>query len=133
MKVLIGILVVIGVIFGVWKIWDYWETVNKEKMAANAAATQVEDSSNYEGMPYTLEQPLAKARAAGTQSFKQWLDTYRHLIKDPRLAALELDYIVAITRENPVEAKRMFAEVKKRIPPGDKLAKRIESLSKSYE
>lgn len=133
MKVLIGILVVVGVIFGVWKIWDYWETVNKEKMAAHAAATQVEDSSNYEGMPYRLEQPFVKARAAGTKSFKQWLDTYRPHIKDPRLAAIELDYIVAITREDPVEAKRMFAEVKKRIPPTEKLAKRIESLSKSYE
>ena len=34
MKGLIAVLIVVGVIFGGWKLWDYWDTVSQQKEAA---------------------------------------------------------------------------------------------------
>ena len=133
MKPLIAILIVVGLIFGVWKVWDYWEQVNKEKAQVQEELANIENSSSYDGMPSQLQESFRKAEAKGPTAVKQWLDTYRHLVKDPRLAAIELDYVVSISREDPVTAKKMFADIKERIQPTSPLYKRIQALEKNYE
>ena len=132
MKPLIGIAVVIAVIVGIWKMWDYWDQVNKERMATQAE-TEALAQQHFEGMPQQLEASLQKAQSGGSKSFKQWLEHYRPSVKDPRLAAIELDYVLAIANENPVEAKRIFLQVKNRIPTNSPLYKRIQPLEKNYE
>jgi hypothetical protein len=132
MKALLGIAIVVALIAGVWKIWDYWDRVNKERAATQKQAESVANAY-YEGMPQQLESSLKKAQDSGPQTFKQWLDMYRPSIKDPRLAAIELDYVMAIARENPVEAKRVFLQVKNRVPTNAPLHQRIQALEKNYE
>jgi hypothetical protein len=133
MKVFIAIAVVIGVLFGAYQLWEYWDKVNHEKQKSQQETGQLQDSRTFEGMPLQLEQSLEQARQKGPETFKQWLDKNRPLIKDPRLAAVELDYVVAITRSSPVEAKKIFADVKARIPETSPLYKRIRAMEKTYQ
>ena len=44
-----------------------------------------------------------------------------------------MDYVLMVSRDNPVEAKRVFAEVKKRVPPESPVYPRLKDLEKIYE
>jgi len=92
------------------------------------------DPRSLPGVPSQAEPALQEAYNKGTQGLKEWLDSAKRspLVKDPRLAWIELDYMVRVARENPVEAKRIFAEVKKRVPPDSPVYRRIKELEKTY-
>jgi hypothetical protein len=135
MKIFIAILIVVGVVFGGYKLFEYWETVSKEKDKQKQSETSQLDPRSLPGIPSQAEPALQEAYNKGTQGLKEWLDSARRspLIKDPRLAWIELDYMVRVSRENPVEAKRIFAEVKKRTTPDSPVYRRIKELEKTYE
>ena len=133
MKVLISIVVVIGAFVGVWQLWEYWDKVNREKLRTSEEANQFPPSRSYSGLPAQFEQPLQAAMSQGPEAFKQWLELNRRHIEDPRLAAIELDYVITITRSAPVEAKRVFADLKGRIPGGSPLYKKIKAMEKTYQ
>ena len=136
MKPLIAILLVLGTIFIGWKVWDYWDTVEKEKdIAAQKAAKPKITGEQLQGIPYKLENSLREATQQGPKALKTWLDTYTKspVVQDPRLAWVQLDYVLMVSRDNPVEAKRVFAEVKKRVPPESPVYPRLKDLEKIYE
>lgn len=135
MKPLIAILIVLAVIFAGWKVWEYWDTVEKEKdIAAQKAARPKITGDQLEGVPRQLENSLRKAQEEGPKSLKAWLDIYKNTsVKDPRLAWIELDYVLMVSRDNPAEAKRVFAEVKKRITSDSPVYPRVKELEKTYE
>ncbi len=133
MKIVIAILIVVGLLFGAWKTWEYWDKVSKQKETEAEAEAAVLDSSQLPGMPYQLESSLQAARQQGAKGLRKWLDAYRYLVKDPRLAAIELEYVVVLSREDPAEARRVFAKVKERVPPNSPLQPRIKALEKNYE
>ena len=64
---------------------------------------------------------------------RAWLKTYGPSIQDPRKAWIELDFCVAITREDPSEARRLFKAIKDRTPPTSPIQPRLRQLEKSYE
>jgi len=135
MKVVIIILIVVGVGFGAYKIWEYWDNVEHEReMKQNAPQTEVSGDS-LPGVPYNLEKGLKDAEKGGPKALKAWLDKVKPtgLVKDPRLGWIELDYVLMITKDDPVEAKRIFAQVKQRTPPDSPVMKRISGLAKNYE
>ncbi len=77
--------------------------------------------------------PAARARTeleGGTteesRRVSQVAQDLRQGAQDPRKAWIELDSCVAIAREDPSEARRVFAEVKKRTP-------RVKALEKTYK
>ena len=61
---------------------------------------------------------------------KNWLKTHSQSVEDPRKAWIELDYCVAVAREDPAEARRVFATVKERTPPSSPVWPRIKQLEK---
>lgn len=135
MKILIVILLVVGAFFGGWKMLEYWDDVAKEREAKEAAAGTQLDPKRLSGLPYQLEPPLEEAYKKKAAGLKEWLDKAKRApqITDPRLAWIELDYVVLISPENPVEAKRVFADVKKRVPPNSPVYPRIKALEKTLE
>lgn len=136
MKTLITILVVLVVGVMAWNLWNYWEEVSRERERREKAATSGTVSpSQLPGLPPQLEASLEQAQKSGTAGLKLWLQTYKRspLVQDPRLAWIELDYVVALSREDPVEAKKVFAEIKKRTPPDSPVLPRIKALEKTYE
>lgn len=136
MKNLIAILVVLVVGVMAWNIWKYWEEVSREREASEkVAATGTILPTQLPGIPGQLEASLEQAQKNGAAGLKLWLQTYKRspLVQDPRLAWIELDYVVALSREDPVEAKKVFAEIKKRTPPDSPVLPRIKALEKTYE
>lgn len=135
MKIAISILIVIAVIFVGYKLFEYWETVNKEREAQKQLESTQIDPHSLPGLPYQAETALQEAYNKGTEALKEWLDNARRspLIRDPRLAWIELDYVVRVAREDPVQARKIFAEVKKRTPPDSPVYRRIKELEKTYE
>ena len=135
MKIAISILIIVAVVFVVYKGWDYWETVNKQREAQKQADYTQIDPRSLPGVPYNAENALQEAYNKGTVALKEWIDNAKRspLISDPRLAWIELDYVVRVAREDPVQARKVFAEVKKRTPPDSPVYRRIKELEKTYE
>ena len=129
MKVLIVILIVLGIGFGGWKVWDYWKTKEAEESRQNSPQVKPEELP---GVPYPLRDSLAKAQSGGAKTLKAWLDAYGKSVQDPRLASIQLDYVLLIGRENPAEARRIFADVKKRTPSNSPVYPRVKQLEATY-
>lgn len=141
MTKIITIGVIIFACFLAWTGYQYWDKVNSEQAMseadrANAAVATLDPHSlpgMQEKMKSGLEGALDKAQADGASGLREWLKTYRQYVEDPRLAWIELDYCVLVARENPGEAKKVFAEVKERIGPTSPIYPRIKQLEKTYE
>ena len=134
MTKLIAALIVAAVLFGIWELWVWYDRVDHEKEEDEAKARAALVVGDYlQGMPMDLEPKLTAARAKGAEGMKSFLATYGAKMEDPRKAWLELDYCVLIARDNPTEARRIFAAVKGRTSPTSKVWKRIQELSKSIE
>jgi hypothetical protein len=130
MRPFIVIFIVVGIAFGGWKIWDYWKTKEAEEMKLNNPEVKPEELA---GLPWGLKESLAKAQAGGAKTLKAWLDAYGKSVKDPRLASIQLDYVLLVAREDPAEARRVFADVKKRTPPNSPVYGRVKQLEPTYQ
>ncbi len=134
MTKIIAAVIIILVLWGGWELFFYWERVKNEeedqKKQAIAAAVIPEQLA---GMPYQMESGLKAAQGQGAAGLAAWLKTYGKTIQDPRKAWIELDYVVAVSRDNPAEARRVFAEVKARTPESSPVYKRVKELEKTYE
>ena|SRR5579859_4934042 len=134
MTKLIAALILLAVLFGVWELFFYWERVkNEEETQKKQAAAAVVVGEQLPGMPSQLESSLAAARNHGAAGLRNWLKVYGPKIEDPRKAWIELDYCVLVSREDPSEARRVFAEVKNRTPESSPVWPRIKQLEKTYE
>jgi|SRR4051794_6098594 hypothetical protein len=133
MKPLIIILVVVGVIFGGWKMWEYWDTVDQQKEASEKIPEVSEDQMGR--MTPELETSLQEAKKKGAAGVKDWLNKYQKSPKIPeaRLAWIKLDYVLMASQSEPLEAKKVFAQVKENTPTTSPVYPRIKKLEKSYQ
>jgi hypothetical protein len=134
MTKLIAALIVIVVLYGGWHLFLYWEKVEKQEENVRkdeAAAAVVGEQLG--GVPQKLEASLQAAQRQGANGLREWLKTYGASIQDPRKAWIELDYCTEVAREDPSEAKRIFAQVKARTRPSSPVYPRIQKLQKTYE
>ncbi len=131
----IGIALFVLVGLGVSRFAAYYKSFNAKAEAednrynASAPPAEVYDP----GMPASLEPLLETAKAKGAGELKKWLDQYRGFVKEPRLSEIELDYVMAVGRSDPPEARRVFATIKSRNAEGSPVADRIAKLAKTYE
>jgi len=134
-KIFIAILIIVAVVFAGYKLFEYWETVSKRREAQKQAESSQLDPRSLPGVPSQAEPALQEAYNKGTQGLKEWLDSAKRspLVKDPRLAWIELDYVVMLSVSDPVEAKKLFAKIKKRTPPDSPILPRLRALAKTYE
>jgi hypothetical protein len=134
MTKLIAILIILAVLYGGWELFFYWEKIkNEEETQKKQAAAALIVGDQLPGMPSQLEPSLRSAETQGAASLKNWLKTYGRSIQDPRKAWIELNYCVLISRADPSEARRVFAEVKNRTPESSPVWPRIKQLEKTYE
>jgi hypothetical protein len=133
MKIAIIILIVAVVGFGGYKLWEYWDATDQQKTTAEP--TQSVRPESLPGLPNSLEYKLKEAQNKGPDAFKEFIDQIKKspLVKDPRLAWIELDYVVMIAAKDPAEAKRIFAKVKERTPQNSPVYPRVQSLAKTFE
>lgn len=130
MKALITLALIVGLYLLGKSIHDQYKAKRaQEALAANPPSGPADGLA---GMPPEYEPSLQAAQAQGAAALKQWLDRFRPYLRDPKLAAIELDYVVLVSRSNPTEAKRAFQSVQRRIPPSSPLAERVKRLQATY-
>src|SRR5688500_8273229 len=127
MKALITIVLILGL---------YWvgRSISNQYKAKQAKDNPVQPVAvaQLEGMPSQLEASLQAAEAKGAPILKAWLEHNRKLIRDPRLAEIELNYVALVSRPNHQEAKKVFQTVKRRIPKSSPLYARVKRHEATY-
>lgn len=132
-KLIIAVIVLV-LVYGSWQIFRYYERIkNEEDTARQEQAAATVSEHQLAGVPQPLEASLNAARQQGAPALTNWLKTYSTMIQDPRRAWIELDYLVMLSRANPAEARRIFADVKERTGPTSEVWPRIKQLQKTYE
>lgn len=135
----ITVLLIVGALWGLWTLREMY--MEKKRQNPDVYATSEDEPDgppkieprSLKGLHYSLETPLANAQRSGADGLKKFLNQYRTAIRDPRLAWIELDYVVLVASKDPAEARAVFAEVKGRTPTNSPVYPRIEKLSKVYE
>ena len=126
-------IVIIGLlIYGGSKFSRYWKSVKAKQEQADKGGT-AESGGTLSGLPPNLETSLQSAKTQGALAFKAWMKQYRGYIQDPRLAQIELDYVVMIATTDQAEAKRVFTSVRSRVQPGTPQYDRVKKLEKTYQ
>lgn len=135
MTKLITILIIVAALWGGWQLFLYWDKVKSEDEAAakKKAQTEIVSGEQLGGMSPNLENSYQAAKNQGASGIRNWLKTNGRTVQDPRKAWIELDYCVAVSREDPVEAKRVFNEVKNRTSQSSPVWPRIKQLEKTYQ
>jgi hypothetical protein len=126
------IFVVVGYVgYLLFQQWDKARLEHETGKKAEGAVVVVGESLS--GLPSDLEHGLKAAKERGATAFQTWFNANERRLADPRKAWIELELCVAMTRQNPAEAKRIFASVKSRVPPSSPVWSRVKELEKTFE
>lgn len=132
MKFFLTVLLIALVAWGAWQFWSY----TSRKMAQIKAEERGESApapGKLPGMPAELEPSYEEAKRGGAASVAKWLNQHRGQIRDPRLADIEMDYVVLVGRTNQAEARRVLGNIKSRINPSSPAYRRFQQLEKAYQ
>jgi hypothetical protein len=135
MKFVIGLIIVVGLSLGVYQIHEYWGNF-KDKPPASGTQRQAPPEVSGEqlpGLPRPLEGALQLAEQNGAAAMKEFLAAHGKEIKDPRLAWIQLDYVILAGTSDPGEARRVFRKVQGRLTSGSPVYNRMKQLEKTYE
>jgi hypothetical protein len=134
-RYLIGALIVLAVFGLLKKVLTTYRTIEERGAASEVAPSQPaspSSSASLTGLPPSLEPALQAAQKQGASGLRDFLNRYRFSIQDPKLAAIELDYVVLVSLQDPAEARRVFKTVQARTPTWSPLHERIKSLEKNF-
>ena len=84
-------------------------------------------------MPGELEASLNLAQSRGAGGLHDWLGAYGSRLQDPRLAWIQLDYVVLVARSDPAEARLVFNAVRQRVKPESPVYDRVKQLEPTYQ
>jgi hypothetical protein len=134
MKIVIAIVIVALLGVGGFKLWEYWDQTDQRKSVPDPTAGVRAES--LPGLPSTLEPKLQEAMAKkNPEALKEFIDSIKKspLVKDPRLAWIELDYVVMVATKDPSEARKVFLKVKERTPTDSPVYPRVKSLEGNFQ
>ena len=134
MKFLIAAVIVVGLSLGVWQVHQAWEKYQEPHRAAVAPAPEtVSSGDQLPGLPPRLQAALEAAQQRGAVGLRDFLAANGKNVADPRLAWIQLDYVLVVAQSDPAEARKVFAQVKARLKPGSPVYTRMKQLEKTYE
>jgi hypothetical protein len=136
MKALIAIVIIVAAAMGGWEIYSHWQDIKEKERQKHQQSEVVQTQSvgsQLPGMVSQLEPILEVAQRQGATGLRKFLGQYGKTIADPRLASIELDYVVLVANENPAEARKTFARVKQRISRESPVYARVKQLEKAYQ
>ena len=138
MKFLIGIAIVILLYFGARNLLTHWQQVQSGETSEPPATAPTAPGGavageSLPGLPPQLESSLAAAKRQGADSLKVWLKNNRVAVRDPRLADIELDYVVLAAGKNFAEAREVFATIKARVTEDSPVYPKLKKLEKNYQ
>ncbi len=128
---LIAILIFLLVVWVGYRVVKYANEVKTQQVAEEKAKVVVPEK--LPGLPWQLESSLQAAQKSGSAAMRTWLEQNRNSIQDPRKAWIELDFCTLVARDNPQEAKQVFAAVKARTRSTSPVYPRIKELDRTFE
>lgn len=145
MKVLMWIILIVALGYGGKLGYDFWQSL-KEKQKNDGAPASVQAPPPpppvtaapanrpvvLPGLTPSLEPILAASYKRGAVGLRDFIATYGRTVQDPRLASIELDYVVLVAKNNVAEARKVFDRVKARTIPGSPVFDRVKQLEKTY-
>ena len=140
MRFLIGVVIIALIYLGVKSLMTHWgEVTSQDAARINTPVVEVQAPSAsaapadlMPGLPAHLENSLAAAKRQGADGLKVWLKSNRGSVRDPRLADIELDYVVMVAGKNFGEARDVLTAVKARTPEDSPVYPRLKKLEKAY-
>ena len=140
-RYLLGTLLIVVILLGVKELYSFWEKVrDKDRTAVPTETSEPPaprplptSADGLPSLPPALEASLEAARRQGADGLKAWLNQNRRSVQDPRLAAIELDYVILAAGKDFGEAREIFASVKRRTPTNSPVYPRIKKLERSYD
>ena len=134
MKSIITAVIFFGLCLGAWQIYQFLEKneATRQTAAAPGAGT-VPNGDQLSGLPPKLAPALEAAQQRGAAGLRDFLSAHGKEVADPRLAWIELDYVVVVAPSDPVAARKVFAQVKERLTPDSPVFSRMQQLEKTYE
>jgi hypothetical protein len=132
MKIAIAIVIIALVAFGGWKIFEQWQKVEEGQQQPAPQAVLIPDTQ-LPGMDGNLESALDNARRRGASGLRDFLKQHGGRIRDPRLASIQLDYVVLVAKEDLAEARNVFAKVKERTDGSSPVYPRVKQLEKTFD
>ena len=133
MKILISVLILAVFAYGGWELWQYWDRVQQGQDDLSKQAAVPQSGDQLSGMPNGMQASYDAAVKAGPAAVKNWLQHYGQSVQDPRRAWIELDYMISIAHDQPAEARKIFAEIKARVPESSSVYPRIKQLEPTYQ
>jgi hypothetical protein len=135
MKALIALVILLGAFWVAKRLIATYQGVEKSRNTGEQVSTvpAPAPTSSLPGLPPNLEASLSAAEKQGAPGLRDWLNNYRSFARDPRLAAIELDYVVLISHQDPAEARRIFQDVKDRTPTFSPIYQRVKALEKTFQ
>lgn len=132
MKFVIALVIIVGLSLGAWQLYQYWGNF-KDKPPATVNAPAEVSGDQLAGLPSNLESPLQTAEQHGASALKEFLTVHGKEIKDPRLAWIQLDYVVLVGASDRGEARLVFRKVEARVTDGSPVYSRVKELEKTYQ
>jgi len=129
----ISVFIIAVVVFIGYRVYLHWAKTQEEHGGQKEAPIVNVSGDSLPGMPASLDASCRAAREKSSTAFRAWFTANEWQLADPRKAWIELDLCVAIRRDNPAEAKDIFARVKKRVPPSSPVWPRMKELEKAFE
>ncbi len=135
MTKVIWVFIVVIVVYLGYLLFQNWAKIQSERdgQSGSQQAAVAVNGDSLPGMPQTLEAGYRAAKEKNASALRQWLKTNDKQLQDPRKAWIELELCVMLARENPAEAKTVFAAVKQRTPPSSPVWPRMKELEKTFE
>jgi hypothetical protein len=130
----IWVLIIVVVGYLAYLLYLQWEEAQSNHAARRneAAAVAGFSGDTLPGMPYQLDASYRTAKSRGATAFRTWFEANERLLADPRKAWLQLELCMMLTRENPSEAKKVFAEVQSRVPPSSPVWPKVKELERTF-
>ena len=135
MKFLISVVIVVGLSLGVWQIHQFWVKTQGPVQTVPGApsAPVIASGDQLPGLPPKLQPVLEAAQQRGAAGLRDFLAANGKNVADPRLAWIQLDYVLVVAQSDPAEARKVFAQVKQRLTPASPVYTRMQQLEKTYE
>lgn len=134
MKFLITVVIALGLSLGAWQVYQLWEKSQPPPpVAAAPAPPPTPDGPQLPGLPPRLQPALDAAQQRGAAGLRDFLAANAKAVADPRLASIQLDYVLLVTQSDPAEARKVFAKVKDRLSPGSSVYNRMKQLEPTYQ
>lgn len=129
----IWIFIILIVAYVGYLLFQKWDEARLEQYNQSKNPPAVVTGESLPGMPYQLETSLRTAKERGATFFKEWFVANERNMADPRKAWIELELCMALSRDNPAEAKRIYAGVKSRVLPSSPVWTKLKQLEKTFE